>query len=115
MQKFIKTNLRDIPLENAHGGSGKRQVLVKPEHVTTGHLDAVTKGFLDPGNAFDWHSHSDTDEMFIVLSGQGKFYCNDEVVEYSIHDVISIPANLKHKIEATGNATSEFYFIRIKV
>ncbi len=114
MKKFTKLNLKDIPLEGAHGGSGSRQMLVKPEHVTSEHLDAVTKGFLKSGGVFDWHFHQDIDEIFIVLKGKGIYYCEDEVTEYIEGDVMITPANLKHKIEAKGSETSEYYFIRVK-
>lgn len=113
--KFTRLNIRDIPVEEAHNGSGSRQVLVKPEQVTSKYLEAVTKGFLKPGAVFDWHSHENTDETFIVLKGNGKFFCEDELIEYAEGDVIIVPGNLKHKIEAEGNETSEYYFIRVKV
>lgn len=114
MSKFTKLNIKDIPIEEAHGGSGSRQVLVKPEHITSQYLEAVTKGFLKPGNIFDWHTHQDTDEIFIVLKGEGKYYCEDESTDYKEGDVITTPANLKHKIEAGGAEENEYYFIRVK-
>lgn len=51
----------------------------------------------------------------IVLKGKGKFYWNNEIVEYKPEDVIIIPANSIHKFEAEGDVASEFYFVRIKV
>lgn len=98
MDHYTKLNIKDISVEQAHGGSGSRQLLVKPEHVSSKYFEAITKGFLDPGNIFDWHLHQDTDEMFIVLKGKGKFYCEEEVVDYKEDDVIIVPGNLKHKI-----------------
>ena len=89
-------------------------MLVKPEHVTSNYLEAVTKGFLKPGNNFDWHSHLDTDEIFIVLKGEGKYFCEKEVTDYKEGDVMITPANLQHKIEAGGSEESEFYFMRVK-
>lgn len=114
MKYFTKLNIKDIVVEEAHGGSGSRQVLVKPEHVSSQYFEAVTKGYLKPGNVFEWHTHQDTDEMFIVIKGEDKFYCEDEAVDYKEDDVIVIPGNLKHKIEAGGKITSEYYFIRVK-
>lgn len=96
MDKFTKLNINDIPLEEAHGGSGARQVLVKP------------------GGVFDWHFHQDTDEIFIVLKGEGKYFCEEEITEYKVGDIMITPANLKHKIEALGEEESEYYFIRVK-
>lgn len=74
MNTFTKRNIKEIPLEEAHGGSGSRQLLVSPEHLAGDSLDAVTKGFLPANSVFDWHNHLDIDEMFIVLKGKGKFY-----------------------------------------
>jgi len=115
MKQFTKISLSDIPLEDAHGGSGKRKVLVNPEDITSNHLELVTKAFLGAGSSFDWHSHEDVDEIFIVLKGHGKFYCENEETFYKEDDVFSIHANAKHKITAEGNSPSEFYFVRIKV
>lgn len=110
--KFTKLNIKDIEVEQAHGGSGSRQVLVKSEHVSGPFFEAITKGFLEKGKLFDWHKHKNIDEIFIVIKGEGKFYCEAEVIDYKQDDVIITPANLNHKIEA--NEDSEFYFIRIK-
>lgn len=114
MKNYTKLNIKDIIVEEAHGGSGSRQILVKPEHVSSQYFEAITKGFLKPGNAFDWHTHENVDEIFIVLKGEGRFYCENEVVDYNEDDVIAVPGNLKHKIEAGGKSINEYYFIRIK-
>lgn len=114
MKQFKKLHIDDVPSEDAHGGSGSRKLLVKPEHVESPYLEAITKGFLKTGGIFDWHSHQDIDEIFIVLKGEGTYYCEEEITEYKEGDVMITPANLKHKIEAKGKETSEFYFIRVK-
>jgi mannose-6-phosphate isomerase-like protein (cupin superfamily) len=111
-------HLSDIPIEQAHGGTGARQMLVKPEHLTTSHVEAVTKGFIPVGNMFDWHNHIDTDEVFIVTQGQGKFFYrenNDEKqFEYKADDVIIAPANIFHKILSEGDIETQGFFFRIK-
>ncbi|MEK7633327.1 MAG: cupin domain-containing protein [Patescibacteria group bacterium] len=112
--KFFKQNIKDVLIEPAHGGSGSRQLLVTPDKLTSPYFGAFTKGFLDVGKTFDWHSHTDFDEIYIVLKGQGKFYCDNEVVNYNVGDIITIPADTKHKIEALGNENNEYYFFRIK-
>ncbi len=105
-------HLSDIAIEQAHGGSGSRQMLVTPEHVESPFLEAVTKGYLPAGNMFDWHTHQDADETFIVTQGQGKFSCEDDVVDFVAGDVITVRANIRHKIEATTD--TEGFFIRVK-
>lgn len=109
---YLKLSLKDVPIEGAHGGSGKRQMLLRNEHVASPHWEAVTKGFLEAGGVFDWHNHEYADEVFIVLKGNGKYYCGNDETDYTIDDVFITPAPLKHKIEAQSE--SEYYFIRVK-
>lgn len=109
---YTLQHLSDIPIEDAHGGSGSRQLLVTPEHVSSQFLEAVTKGFIPAGNMFDWHEHVDTDEIFIVTKGSGKFFCDEDVIDFASGDVITVRANTKHKIEATIDV--EGFFIRVK-
>lgn len=113
--KFSKRNLTTIPEEDAHGGSGSRQMLLDEQLSLSKNWEAVTKGFLPVGASFDWHKHEDSDEMFIVMRGEGKFYCEDNVTEYTSGDVILVSANTMHKIENTGTETTEGFFIRIKL
>lgn len=113
MKSFSKINLREIPLEEAHGGSGKRQMLISNDHLESKNWDGFTKGYLNTGGVFDWHSHENIDEVFIVIKGEGIFWNGDESTSYEVDDVIRIPANLNHKLEAKTD--SEFFFIRVKV
>jgi quercetin dioxygenase-like cupin family protein len=114
MKKFTKLKIKEIPIEQAHGGSGSRQMLVKPEMVSSEHWEAMTKGFLKPGSCFDWHSHKDTDEVFIVLKGNGIYSCEGETTSYEEGDVFITHGNVEHKIEAQGLEESEYYFIRVR-
>lgn len=109
---FTKLHLSEIPIEEAHGGSGARQTLVRSEHLTTPYLEAITKGFLKSGKVFDWHNHKDTDEITIVIKGEGKFYVEKEITDYKEGNVFVVPADIMHKIEATSD--TEFYFIRVR-
>jgi len=81
--KYTKKNISDIPIEQAHGGLGARQILVKSEELITKNFEAMTKGFLEAGKIFDWHEHTNIDEFFIVVKGNRKFYWLEEVVEYA--------------------------------
>ena len=110
--KFKKFSLKNIPVEEAHGRSGQRQVLVKAGYIASDNLEAITKGFLSKGSSYDWHSHEGIDEIFIVLKGSGKFFCGDDETDYREEDVVLAPPNIKHKI--TAEEDSEFYFIRVK-
>ena len=115
MKNIQIRNISQIPLEGTHDLPNSRQTLVTKDDVVTDNIDAMTKGILQPGQVWNWHSHDDHDELVIVLRGEGLFSWENNEVTYKKDDVIIIPASNKHKIEAKGKETSEFYFVRIKV
>ena len=110
--KFSKRSLSEIPQEEAHGGSGSRQMLHDANLDLSQNWEAVTKGFLPSGQMFDWHEHKDIDEMWIVTKGEGMFYCDEQEVVYRPGDVFTVTANTQHKIAA--DTDTEGFFIRIK-
>lgn len=114
-KKFKIFNISQVPFEGIHNTPGSRQTLATKDDLVTNNIDALTKGTLKPGEIWDWHKHEEYDEIGIVLKGNGKFFWQDEVVQYKSEDVIIIPANSLHKFETEGNETSEFYFVRIKI
>lgn len=46
---------------------------------------------------FVWHSHSHTDEVFIVLSGQLRIDFRDDCVVLSEGDMFVVPKGIEHK------------------
>ena len=114
-KKFNIFNISKVPFEEIHNTPGSQQTLATKDDLITNNIDALTKGTLSPGDKWDWHEHDMYDEVGIVLKGTGKFFWQNEIVEYKPEDVIIIPADSLHKFEAGGKAPSEFYFIRIKV
>lgn len=115
MNKPFKKVVKDISVEEAHGGSGKRQMLFTKDDKVSPNIDGATKGFLAPDACFDWHNHGNIDEFFIVLQGVGRVDFEDgSVIEYSEGDLVYMPSPQKHKITNTGKIENLFYFFRIK-
>lgn len=100
MKPFLIKHISEIPLEGTHDLPDSRQTLATKDDLVTDNIDAMTKGLLKPGQYWDWHSHDEHDELGIVLAGTGKFYWEDQVVEYKPDDVIIIPARSQHKFVA---------------
>lgn len=114
MRKPFKKTLNSIELESAHDGSGSRQLIYSEKDPISTQLKAMTKGFLSPGKMFDWHNHEGIDEFFLVTKGIGTITFEDGTeYSYKKDDLIYIPANIKHKIENTGEVENEFFFIRL--
>ena len=47
--------------------------------------------------AFDWHSHADADEMFLVLDGSFTMEFRDRSVTLSKGQVIVVPKGVEHR------------------
>ena len=46
---------------------------------------------------FVWHTHADTDEVFIVIDGSMRIEMRDASVELSAGDLFVVPAGVEHK------------------
>ena len=46
---------------------------------------------------FDWHDHSDTDEVFIVIEGSMKIEMEDKVIELNAGEMYVVPKGVTHK------------------
>jgi mannose-6-phosphate isomerase-like protein (cupin superfamily) len=51
---------------------------------------------------FVWHSHSDTDELFLVLSGELTMNFRDRVEVLKAGEAIVVPRGTEHKPAAKG-------------
>ena len=50
--------------------------------------------------AFEWHSHADTDELFLVYRGRLSIHYRDHSVELGEGDIHVVPRGAEHKPEA---------------
>ncbi len=113
--KIIKRSAASIQKEEAHGGSGARKVYASPEHLKSPHFEMMTRGFLPAGQSFDWHDHTDIEEIMLVLKGEGTVSDQDGDYPYAPGDVFIFPANTQHKITNISKQEHQMIFVRIKV
>lgn len=67
------------------------------------------------GKTFDWHDHTDIEEIMVVVKGKGEVHDADGVYSYEPGDVFVFPANTKHKIHNPTDHEHEMIFVRVKV
>lgn len=53
---------------------------------------------------FNWHSHPDTDDFFLVLKGQIDIEMRDQTVSLSAGEMFVVPAGVEHRPVARGEA-----------
>lgn len=51
---------------------------------------------------FNWHSHEDTDDFFLVLSGVLTIHFRDREIELEAGEMYVIPKGVEHKTSATN-------------
>jgi mannose-6-phosphate isomerase-like protein (cupin superfamily) len=112
--RITKRQASTIKKEEAHGGSGARKVYASPDHLKSAHFEMMTHGYLPAGGTFDWHDHTDTEEIMVVLQGSGEVHDDDGIYEYGSGDVFVFPANTKHKIHNPSSEQHEMIFVRVK-
>jgi mannose-6-phosphate isomerase-like protein (cupin superfamily) len=49
---------------------------------------------------FIWHSHPDTDELFLVLGGEMEIALRDQVIRLAEGEVFIVPRGVEHKPRA---------------
>lgn len=57
---------------------------------------------IKPQGEFVWHAHSDTDELFMVVSGQLTVQLRDRDVLLNTGDVFVVPGGVEHCPKAAG-------------
>jgi mannose-6-phosphate isomerase-like protein (cupin superfamily) len=113
--KITKRPSSSISKEEAHGGSGARKVYANTDYLKSVHFDAMTHGYLPAGQTFDWHEHTDIEEIMVVLKGEGEVHDDDGMYSYGPGDVFVYPANTQHKIHNPTTEEHEMIFVRVKI
>ena len=53
---------------------------------------------------FVWHSHEDTDELFLVVAGEAQIHLRDRVVDLRPGELFVVPKGVEHKPVSAGGA-----------
>lgn len=97
-----------IPVRDA----AKRQIdKVFDPHIVA-HVNEAKVVVAKIGPAFDWHSHPEEDEAFLVLEGRMAIDFRDGSVELEEGDFINIPRGTEHRPRALSEAPIALLFER---
>ncbi len=101
MSNYTKKNLREVNDAAVKGGFSETQ----EAHFATGDLDAETTGVslhvVKSGKrqAFG-HHHDEAEEVYVVLSGQGRMKLDDDVIDLEPLDAVRVAPPVKRAFEA---------------
>lgn len=84
-----------------------------------GELGADTVGIsvnsTDPGDSSPfWHSHADTEEIYIVLDGQGEISVGDDTVALKAGTVVRVAPNSKLALRALPESATPLKWLCVR-
>ena len=75
----------------------------------------ISFGSLPSGNAVPFfHSHKDNEEIYIILSGKGRFQVNDDVFDIAEGSVIRVSTNCDRNLKCTSEQPMTYICIQAK-
>lgn len=104
-------NLADVPLrENAHGDGFKANIGSFGRMI--GSNIGVMLHVVEPGKkAFPYHNHHVTQELFVVMEGEGTYRFGGQSYPVRADDVLAAPAGgheTAHQLVNTGKTTLKY-------
>jgi mannose-6-phosphate isomerase-like protein (cupin superfamily) len=72
--------------------------------VTVAELNDYDVRLVKVDGAFVWHTHPETDELFLVLSGRLHIELRDGAVELGPRELFVVPKGTEHRPVAAGGA-----------
>jgi mannose-6-phosphate isomerase-like protein (cupin superfamily) len=96
-------SLDSIPVQNMPGRDV--QWLVTPNNLGTANVAVVWLRAPVGAVVRPMHGHRDTEEVFVVLEGEGEALVDGETSPFKKGDAVFFPANSKHMIRNTGSGT----------
>ena len=108
----MKTSLSSLPTETTHNNSVFKKVLIRANEQN-GQVGTFNYAWLDKGMKLDTHSHADSEEYYLFLSGNGKMMIGDEWFAVAKDDFVTIPPHHDHTAENTEDEPLIFISLRV--
>ena len=93
--------LRQIMGKKPSAPKGRVRNYIANKHLGTAQTD-IHENTINPGVTVPWHLHA-TEEIIVVLEGQGEYLTEGQSEPYKGGDVLIIPARVKHALRNTGD------------
>ncbi len=91
------------------GGIGKLNLDMLYSRVEKpSHIKVFAKASLAPGNSIGYHIHTGESETYYILSGNGSYNDNGNIISVKEGDVTVTYSGEGHSLENTGSTNLEF-------
>ncbi len=96
-----KVNLDQVEPFITKDGSQIRELLAYRNSAVRN--QSLAEATVPVGGSTDEHYHSETEEIYFILAGEGKMRIEDESQDVRVGDAIAILPGQKHKLWNTGD------------
>jgi len=91
----------DVPAQAMPGRT--LQWLATPERLGSANLSVAIMDCPAGSIVRPLHAHRDTEEVLLVLEGEGEAWVDGDTAPFKKGDVVLFPANSKHMVRNTGS------------
>jgi quercetin dioxygenase-like cupin family protein len=91
--------LRSVLGKNVSGPKGRVRNYVANKELGT--LSTIHENIISAGATVPWHFH-ETEEVIVVLEGNGECRSDQGTEAYAAGDVVILPARMKHSLHNAG-------------
>jgi mannose-6-phosphate isomerase-like protein (cupin superfamily) len=113
-EKIVVRHLNEVPVEDAHGGWGTRQLIFSNPDIPNSKLVAATIGFLPAKGRFKTHKHESVDEVMTIIKGRARIESGRQKFNVCPGYFVLFPSGVQHSIINTGCGKLTAQFVRFK-
>jgi len=97
------------------GGVTSRQGRRVVDHELENEFVGLTVNALEPGEeAGYWHSHSEVEEVYVFIAGQGQMALDDEVIDVEAGSVVRVGTGVARTWHALPESKGQLQFLCIR-
>lgn len=89
------------------GGTGKGVIMGYPVNIpdNDGAFVMTTRLDMEPGASIGYHTHSDNEEVYFIMSGEGTYTEDGESITVKAGDIMLCRKGHSHGLENTSSET----------
>ena len=108
-------NVEETRDESSHGGVGKYAVRTLLDGDGDSGLDYVRDLVLEAGSTIGVHEHQGDEEIYYVISGQGRMIVDDEECPVKLGDVVLTKSGSSHGLVNEGDGELKIFVACVKL
>ncbi len=111
---FMKhKRIADIPVSRAHNSVNRKALITVGE--LNSKMQTINYAWLEKNEGFEPHTHTDCEEVYYFLEGQGVMEINSRELVVNEGDLVVVEANEPHGLHNNQEQLLKFLTIRVLI